>query len=70
MFYKVISDVWEGLGLLTWGAWAPPLASNPVTPLASPGNHPGGSVLGGTMAHFFATTDGHQYGRCTSACGA
>jgi hypothetical protein len=70
MFHQVISDVWVGLSLLTWGAWVPPSALNPVTPLASPCNHPDGSVLGATMAHFFAATDGHPYGRCTSACGA
>jgi hypothetical protein len=70
MFHKVISDVWAGLGLLTAGGWVPPLAPNPVTPLASPGSHSGGSVLGARMAHFVAATDSYPYGRCTSACGA
>jgi len=68
MFHNVISDVWVGLGLLTWGGWAPPSVPNPATPLASPCNHPGGLVLGAKMAHFFAAPGSHHYGLCTSDC--
>jgi hypothetical protein len=68
MFHKVISDVWAGLGLLTWGGWAPPLAPNPATALAAPRNHPSGSVLGAKMAHIFAATGSRHYGHCTSDC--
>jgi hypothetical protein len=66
MIGKVISDVWAGVGLLTWGGWVPPSVPNPAMPLVSHRNHPGCSVLDANMPHFFAATDSHHYGRCTS----
>jgi hypothetical protein len=68
MFHQVISDVWAGLGLLTWGGWAPPSVPDPATALVSPRNHPVGLVLDAKMPHFFAATGSHHHGRSTSYC--